>query len=238
MTTHPETVACGATPDAAQPVTSHHIPSDSTPASIGPSLLKKLWSSVIQSLKPLQPVRAKEGDIWIQEGTVAFAKDENQSDRTMSAIIQLDSGCENVNLISADFMRTLGWTQDPSCEAQDVGELLNGETVQSLGTVKVRWFAPEFRMRRYADATCHIMETEKFDLLMGKADLVRLRLYKINRPPRIFALYPRSPTVRGESRQQKNDEAKTAREKEKQDKAEREKQKAQGNSTSNAPSTS
>jgi hypothetical protein len=178
-------------------------------------------------------------------GYVAIPIDDGH-EREFATTIKLDPGCEKVNLISTRLMRKVGKLYDTSTGV-DIGTFVDGKRCQSLGTVEVRWYTKGYDMR-FEEATCHVVDSDIFELLIGQVDISRLQLFKPNRDRigQISALFPIRPTVKGSFRLyslflvfiklntvkdilQQDDAAKAARAKEKEDKVRREKEEEEKN---------
>jgi hypothetical protein len=163
-----------------------------------PSLWSRVWRSarrVVTGLSP-RPAPRESRDMWNKVGSVAIILD-GQEIPPVAAIILLDPGCEDVNLISTGMMRRAGRNYD-TASGVHIGSFLDGRECWSLGEVCVRWYTEDYRML-FEDATCHVVDTIRFDLLIGKADIDRLQLFKPNRRPigRISALFTTRPEVKG-----------------------------------------
>lgn len=137
-----------------------------------------------------------DGDMWKKVGTVAIPTDDGH-EKSLATTIKLDSGCEKVNLISTRLMRKVGVSYNNSTGV-DIGTFVDGKRCQSLGEVEVRWYTEGYDMV-FEDATCHVVDSGDFELLIGKVDIDRLQLFKPNRGRigRISALFPARPKVKG-----------------------------------------
>jgi hypothetical protein len=192
------------TTPAPQVVVSRRAPSNtiSTRQDMGTLLRPSLWSRVWRSARRvvasliLRPAPHESGDMWNKVGSVAIILD-GQEISPVAAVILLDPGCENVNLISTGMMRRAGRNYD-TASGVHIGSFLDGQECWSLGEVYIRWYTKDYRMK-FEDATCHVVDTVSFDLLIGKADIDRLQLFKPNRRPigRIGAFFATRPKVKG-----------------------------------------
>jgi hypothetical protein len=104
----------------------------------------------------------------------------------LAALIHFDTGSHPGNLISTFHLRTtyerynIDRTYDTSAGV-DLAVFVNGEKCQSLGTVTVRWYVEGFHKKRYEKTLCYVVESEDFELIIGKPDIIRLELFKPNR---------------------------------------------------------
>jgi hypothetical protein len=82
----------------------------------------------------------------------------------------------------------------------DLGVTVGGQAFQSLGTVSLRWYAEKLHMR-YEDGICHVVNSEDFDLIIGRPDIIKLGLLQLRRRPivRVSAFFAPRPKVEGSS---------------------------------------
>jgi hypothetical protein len=177
-----------------------------TPASHGGKRPYEQQGSVaMEAAVGQKPPRSRK-DPFKQPGSVAIVTKDGRELPPLAAVIQFDTLCEPGNLISTSFlekakMNNTGRAYDTSAGV-DIGVSINGRACKSLGTVIVRWWSEDFDMDpRFEDATCHIVNSDKFEFIIGKPDIIRLELFQLNRKPIgcINALFAPRPTVEGSS---------------------------------------
>jgi hypothetical protein len=155
--------------------------------------------------RPPASATHSDKDPYAQPGQVAIETQGGHEVRPIAAMIQFDTGCEPGNLISKDFLRTAYGTHDiektyETSAKVELAVFVDGRACQSFGTVRVRWWTKGFDMRFYT-AVCHVVDSKKLDLIIGKPDIIELELFKPNRKwlGCINALYTRRPKVEGSS---------------------------------------
>jgi hypothetical protein len=161
-----------------------------------PTIWNRIAGRVKQALKRLNLTSTKSTsvNIWEKNGTVVILV--GRHDESRSAIIMYDSGSE-FNLISTSFLETFNMSCPPSTGVDFAISVTGGETFKSLGEIEVRWHDPSYRMRhRFQRARCHVVESEHIELLLGKNDIDRLKLFKPNRGL-IGTLRAKRPKVQG-----------------------------------------
>ena len=146
---------------------------------------------------PTMLVQSEPKDIWTYSGQVNYEPDDERYNITLEAIILFDSGCKEVNLISARLAnRLMGPGKIYKGSPGGAGVLFDGQKLQSLGMLDVRWWIHEFRPR-YEEVTCHVVDTELFELVIGRSDMDRLGLYMRDKRNWIGGLVPLPHRVEG-----------------------------------------
>lgn len=67
------------------------------------------------------------------------------------------------------------------------------EEYRSVGTQELRWWTSN--LLRFQTSTCHVVESELFDIIIGKKTIDRLGLYKVRRGM-IAAFISRQPSFK------------------------------------------
>jgi hypothetical protein len=133
--------------------------------------------------------RHQEDNMW--ERTVLLCIIVGVEEIKRTAVVLLDPQCP-VDVVSTSCLRTKfpGFTY-PRSIGETIGTSITArEKYQSIAMVDLRWYGqkgrarksatePQFRSR-FEESSCHVVDSEEFELIIGRETIDRLRLYKLN----------------------------------------------------------
>jgi hypothetical protein len=99
-------------------------------------------------------------------------------DDCRQAVIMYDTGCEK-DLVSTAYMEACRLPQDTT-PRRTFAMSITGAAYDSVGEVDIRWYDPNFTRYRYLDATCLVVESNFFDIIIGRRTLEKLQLFVRN----------------------------------------------------------
>jgi hypothetical protein len=193
----PQLVAAVNNSDRAVTATTRVLTHSPTPAALTPTDPKNTKSSAevsIQSLaKPPQPNQASY--MSISPSTAPHAQRENifitnalvavygggpgiELGGLRHAVIMYDSGCE-YNLISTNYVETLRKPKDATLK-RTFAMSITGQPFEDVGEVDIRWRDDNITRFRFLDATCRIVESDFFDVIIGRRTILDEKLFVPN----------------------------------------------------------
>lgn len=112
-------------------------------------------------------------------------------------VVLYDSGCE-YDLISTGYLAERRKPEEDVVK-RAFAMSITGEPFDSLGTAGIRWKDDDFSSLRYIDTSCLIVESDFFDVIIGRKTMQKLRLF-VRNPDLIAApLITPMPKVEGMS---------------------------------------
>ncbi|CAO2647112.1 Nn.00g080340.m01.CDS01 [Neocucurbitaria sp. VM-36] len=108
-----------------------------------------------------------------------------------SAVVLFDPQCPK-DVISTRFLRNFpGLDYERSSES--IGcSITGGERFKSIGRVEIRWHcgkrkpslsrSPVYYLNCFEESTCLVVESEKFEVMIGRPAIEKLELYRSNHP--------------------------------------------------------
>lgn len=112
------------------------------------------------------------------------------------AIVHFDPCCKT-DVMSTDFLKKRFNLSYPREVKETLGCSITGrEAFESVGRQDIRWWAPN--LNRYEDSSCHLIESNMFDLIIGKDTITRLVIFEVRRSIIAAFMTPR-PGLNGAS---------------------------------------
>ncbi|EAT87446.1 hypothetical protein SNOG_05055 [Parastagonospora nodorum SN15] len=162
-----------------------------------------------------------EIDIWNKLGTIAIivnGRDEIQR----AAAIRFDPQCDEDIITTAYLRENFGLTFDTTTGKFLAYGITGREEYQSIAIQELRWWTSN--SLRFHGSKCHVVDSELFDIIIGKKTIDRLGLYKVRRGM-IAAFISRQPSINKDTSAADQRKADERREKERKDKDERDRKK-------------
>jgi hypothetical protein len=136
-------------------------------------------------------------DIFNQSGKIAVVVEDGR-ELTRAAVIQFYSQCEE-DVISTAFLRdNFGVIFDDSKSERLANSITGREEYRSLGKCDIRWWTSRSNLLRYERSTCHVIDSDLFDIFIGAKTIRGLGIYKA-RCGIIAAFISQQPSVNGQS---------------------------------------
>ncbi|KAH3964271.1 hypothetical protein HBI56_168010 [Parastagonospora nodorum] len=162
-----------------------------------------------------------EIDIWNKLGTIAIIVNGRDEIRRAAAI-RFDPQCDEDIITTAYLRENFGLTFDTTTGEFLADSITGREEYQSIAIQELRWWTSN--LLRFQGSTCHVVDSELFDIIIGKKTIDRLGLYKVRRGM-IAAFISRQPSINKDTSAADQKKADERREKERKDKDERDRKK-------------
>src|SRR5271155_4631190 len=88
-----------------------------------------------------------------------------RNEEALKAIADLDTGAQGANFISKDLLLRLGYGVDDLGRSNDAWDCFNNETVYSLGTISLCWYAKGSSETQ--TTVFHVIGTGPFEVVLG-----------------------------------------------------------------------
>jgi hypothetical protein len=116
-----------------------------------------------------------DAPVAIYEGGSSVAYDD-----VGQAVIIYDSGCEQ-DLVSTAYIASAARSKPmETTPRRTLAMSITGAPFDSLGEVDIRWLDPNFTSYRYLETRCLVVESDFFDIIIGRKTIQRLQLYVRN----------------------------------------------------------
>ncbi|KAH3942710.1 hypothetical protein HBI25_053270 [Parastagonospora nodorum] len=162
-----------------------------------------------------------EVDIWNKLGTIAIIVNGRDEIRRAAAI-RFDPQCDEDIITTAYLRENFGLMFDTTTGEFLADSITGREEYQSIAIQELRWWTSN--LLRFQGSTCHVVDSELFDIIIGKKTIDRLGLYKVRRGM-IAAFISRHPSINKDTSAADQKKADERREKERKDKDERDRKK-------------
>jgi hypothetical protein len=130
-------------------------------------------------------------DIWNKLGTIAVIVN-GWDDIRRAAAIRFDPQCDEDTITTAYLRETFGLTSDTTTGEFLADSITGREEYQSIAIQELRWWTSN--LLRFQGSTCHVVDSELFDIILEKKTIDRLGLYKVRRGM-IAAFISRQPSI-------------------------------------------
>jgi hypothetical protein len=149
-----------------------------------------------RSIPPTAFRHPREESIFVADCKVAIYRDPPNValDDTRHSIVLYDTGCEQ-DLVSTDYIKTFRLPESEyATSRRTIAYSITGEPLDSVGTVNIRWLDPGCTRFRYLEATCSVVKSDLFDVIIGRKTLERQKLY-MRKPALAGVLFTPPPAV-------------------------------------------
>ena len=128
--------------------------------------------------------------MWQQTVLVRIIVGNDEIKRTV--VVLFDPQCP-VDIVSTHCLDTnFSGLAYPTSPPETIGTSITGrEKYQSIGTVDLRWYGQKCRARllnkvpqyrpRFEESSCCVVQSDEFELILGKGTIDKLQLFKPNR---------------------------------------------------------
>jgi hypothetical protein len=148
------------------------------------------------SILPTTPPHTPRENIFIIDAPVAVYRGGPgiKPDERRYAVILYDSGCEH-NLISTHYMENLRKPQDVT-NKRIFAMSITGQPFEDEGEVGIRWRDDNIAPLKFLNATCRIVESDFFDVIIGRRTILDKKLF-VRNPHIAGPLLTSPPSVPG-----------------------------------------
>ncbi|OAL53456.1 hypothetical protein IQ07DRAFT_597765 [Pyrenochaeta sp. DS3sAY3a] len=193
--------------------------------------LRKMWQ--VRRLRAAQKKHVESMSLGEYERVALILADVNEVQRQNKGVIMFDTGSDH-NLVSEDFLnRAFPDLAYGGKHYEPFAEGVAGEALMSKGTVQLAWYCGSARCpgkgprtrSKFETGTFQIVKTNHYEIIVGRPDIERLKLFPANRERfgHVATIVAATTKVNGCDAAQDEAAAAARREKEKKEKEERKK---------------
>jgi len=134
--------------------------------------------------------KQNDNDVWTPDGYVYLVVGNGEIGRHVKILVDTQS---TVDAISTSCVsRYPGYTYSASAGVAIGTSITGRENYLSIAEIEIRWrginnqaqrsSGPYFRQTRIEESTCHVVESDEFDLIIGQPTINRLELLRRKTP--------------------------------------------------------